>query len=100
MPTPAHITANTRLAQAGSAISTLIPGEAVILDPVSGRYFGLDGVGVRVWELLSETTTLEALVRTIVDEYEADASTCERDLRALLEDLLARGLVVLADARR
>lgn len=98
MPSRVPIAADTRLSTAPAAVSTAIPGEAVILDPTSGRYFGLDGVGARVWDLLQAQTTLASLVGAIVDEYAIDEATCERDLRALLVDLQERGLIVVDDA--
>ncbi len=82
-----------------TAVSTAIPGETVILDPTSGRYFGLDGVGSRVWDMLQEPTTVAAIVAAITSEFDVDEATCERDLRALLEDLEAKGLVAVGDAK-
>jgi hypothetical protein len=95
MPTPLDIAGDTALSVSSKAVSTAIPGEAVILDPASGRYFGLDGVGARTWELLHGSTTLAQLVETLAAEYDVDASTCERDVRLLLADLRARGLIEL-----
>jgi hypothetical protein len=97
MPTWDDIPGDTRLATSEATLSTAIPGEIVILDPDSGQYFGLDGVGARVWELLETTPSLNHLVRTISSEYEMDAATCESDLRSLLQDLGARGLVRTVD---
>ena len=97
MPSRAPIAASSRISLATTAISTTIPGEAVILDTASGRYFGLEAVGARVWTLLRNPTTLSAMIRTIMSEFDVDEVTCERDLRALLDDLAARGLVVVGD---
>ncbi|MBA2665782.1 MAG: PqqD family protein [Trueperaceae bacterium] len=93
MATPARIATDTTLTISSDAVSTSTPGETVILDPASGKYFGLDGVGTRVWELLQTAPTYGTVVATIVDEYDVDADTCERDVRALLVDLRDRGLV-------
>jgi len=98
MPTSHDIALDTPLCISSTAVSTAIPGETVILDPTSGRYFGLDGVGARVWEMLHTTTTLQSMVATITAEYDVDAETCERDLRALLAQLDEKGLVVIGDA--
>jgi hypothetical protein len=98
MTTSPDIALDTPLRISSSAVSTAIPGETVILDPTSGRYFGLDGVGARVWEMLHSPTTLRSMVVAITSEYDVDAETCERDLRALLEQLDAKGLVVVGDA--
>ena len=91
------ITADTEVAVSSNAISTQVPGGAVILDPVSGHYFGLEGVGVRAWELMAERSTLALLADRITAEYDVDHATCEQDLRRLLEELVERGLVVIEE---
>lgn len=98
MATSHDIAHDTPLRVSNAAVATAIPGETVILDPTSGRYFGLDGVGARVWEMLQSPTSLSSVVATITAEYDVDTETCERDLRALLAELDAKGLVVVGDA--
>ena len=97
MPTSHDIALDTTLRASDDAVSTAIPGETVILDPISGRYFGLDGVGARVWEMLQQSTTVRSMVAAITSEYDVDAATCEHDLRALLAQLDAKGLVIVGD---
>ena len=100
MPTSPDIDPDTPLRAASNVISTALPGETVILDPASGHYFGLDGVGPRVWEMLETPTSLRAMVEQITAEYDVDAATCERDLRELLSGLAERDLVVIGDDDR
>ena len=38
----------------GDVVARDVGGEQVLLDLSSGQYFGLDNVGGRIWELLSE----------------------------------------------
>ena len=47
-----EIDKDTMIVRSDGPVGTSIPGETVILDPAKGVYFGLDGVGARVWELL------------------------------------------------
>jgi hypothetical protein len=68
--------------------------ESVVLDLSSGRYFGLNAVGTRVWQLIQQGEAVDGLIRTLTDEYDAEAGDIERDVLALLEDLKTRGLVV------
>ena len=75
-----------------------LAGESVVLDLSSGRYFGLNAVGTRIWQLIGQGETVDGLLSAVTAEYDADVSTIERDVLALLEDLEKRGLVV--DARR
>lgn len=74
-----------------------LDGQSVVLNLSSGRYFGLNAVGTRVWQLIAQGAGVDSVIRTVTAEYEADAATIERDVLALLEDLEKRGLVV--DAR-
>jgi hypothetical protein len=94
MPGRHHIASHGKLSSAPNAVSTSIPSETVVLDPVSDKYFSLEGVGPRIWELLQQTTTLAQIVETILSEYEVDEATCERDVRALVEELVESGLVL------
>lgn len=84
---------DTMLVATDGPVATRVPGETVILDADSGRYFGLDGVGARVWELLSTPTRFADLVEAVIAEYDVERSRCESDLRALIADLSASGLV-------
>ncbi len=98
MPTSHDITLDTPLRVSTTAVSTAIPGETVILDPTSGRYFGLDGVGTLAWEMLHAPTTLRSMITAITAEYDVDTATCESDLRTLLAQLDTKGLVVVGEA--
>jgi hypothetical protein len=98
MTTPREIATSTPLRIAADPVSTAIPDETVILDARAGRYFALPGVGARVWELLATSTTLGDLVATITREYDIDATTCEHDLRSLLNDLQAADLIDVGDS--
>ena len=69
-----------------------IAGEGVILDLASSTYFGLDGVGVRLWQLLQADPDLQTACATLLSEYEIDAAQLEEDVRALVAQLCAAGL--------
>lgn len=68
-------------------------GEVVILDLKSGKYFGLDSVGARIWTLIEEFTPLAEVQRTIMAEYEVDAETCARDILAFVDQMQTAGIV-------
>ena len=72
-----------------------VSGETVLLDLASEKYFGLDPVGTRVWQLLSEGVNLEAMLDTLLEEYEVGREQLEADVKDLLASLLDAGLVKL-----
>ena len=49
---------DTRLSVPTQVMSRLVGDETVLLDLESGLYFGLDGVGRRIWESIGEGRTL------------------------------------------
>ena len=72
--------------------------EMAILNLKTGTYYGLDGVGSRVWSLLQEGSTLQEIRDTILNEYEVDAKRCEQDLIRLIGDLARHELVQIDDS--
>jgi hypothetical protein len=67
--------------------------ELVILDLVSGSYFGLDAVGTRVWQLIGEGKNLAQTIEVMLAEYEVERAQLESDLLELAEGLTAQGLL-------
>lgn len=74
--------------------SRVIDGEAVILQIATTTYYSLNPSGTLLWEALREGATRDDLVGRLVDEYGIDRPTAERDVDALLADLVAENLVV------
>jgi pyrroloquinoline quinone biosynthesis protein D len=84
----------TRLRQREGLLSQRAADTRVLLDPADGRYYALDEVSGRVWDLCDGTRTVAQLVAAICAEYEAPAETVEADVLEFLADLSADGLVV------
>ncbi|HYG65353.1 MAG TPA: PqqD family protein [Thermoanaerobaculia bacterium] len=87
----------TRVRPRGDVLFRDLGGEAVLLDPEAGTYFGLNEVGTEIWSLLAEGTPLgEAHVR-LVRTYDAPADEVWEDLVALVRDLVGSRLVEVLD---
>jgi hypothetical protein len=68
---------------------------AVLYSPQEEVYFGLNPVGVRVWELLPTHQHLDDVCRELCSEYpDAPADVIRADVAELLEELGKLGLVV------
>ena len=79
-------------------ISSDLAGEVVILNLKNGSYYGLDAVGVRIWELIQSPRPVAAVRDAIVEEYEVEPARCESDLLALLGKLAAAELIEVRNA--
>ncbi len=69
------------------------PGDAVMMSIAADRYYGLNAVGSRIWELLDEPKTVAELSRRIVEEFEVDLPTCEAAVMSFVGDLIDSGIV-------
>jgi hypothetical protein len=80
--------------------STLVGTEAIILGMTDGVYYGLDGVGARIWDLIQSPRSLGEVTDRLVAEFEVEADRAWEDLNALANDLISRGLVERDPAAR
>ncbi len=81
-------------------INTLvIDGEAVLINLKSGVYYGLDCVGLEIWELLELKKDITYLTEEIKRKFNTADSffTIKNDIETFLEGLLAKGLVTKDD---
>lgn len=74
-------------------VASEMANEVVILDPKSGMYFGLDQVGVRIWELIQEPKSVKDIRDTILEEYDVEVDRCEQDLFGLFRAMSDHGLI-------
>lgn len=87
------IGSETRVTAAKDQVSCDLAGEVAILNIKSGIYYGLDEVGARVWDLIQQTKSVSEVRDALLEEYDVDAPTCERDLIVLLRELAAKELI-------
>ena len=72
--------------------------DTVILDLKAGLYFSLDNVGTVIWQLIQQPKSVKELRAVILETFEVEPQVCERDLRALLQELAGKNLVEIRDA--
>jgi hypothetical protein len=89
----AHISDSSIVVAVPEQIFSDIGGEAVILHLQTGIYHGLNEVGARIWNLIQAPKAVQDIKQIVLEEYDVTAQECDRDLIALLKDLLAAGLI-------
>ena len=88
-----EIAETDRLVRMSDLIAADMDGETVMMSVENGAYFGLRGVGNRVWDLLETPCSLHELTETVISEYAVDRDTCQDDLREFLKNMVENGLV-------
>jgi Coenzyme PQQ synthesis protein D (PqqD) len=74
-------------------VASDLAGEIVILNLKTGTYYGLNLVGARIWSLIQSPKTVAEIRDVLLDEYEIDSDTCDRDIKLLLNDLATSDLI-------
>ena len=72
-----------------------LEGETVLLNLQNERYYGLDDVGTRMWQLLAENGDVAAALAQLLKEYDVDAARLEADLATLIGRLAEAGLLTV-----
>ncbi len=96
----APLTRATPIVASDDQASAELSAEVVILSMREGVYFGLDGVGARIWSLIQRPTTLGEVTDAIVAEFEVEEAQAFADLCALAGEMSAHGLVRIGDDTR
>ena len=73
-----------------------VGAETVILDLVSGTYFGLDPIGAHIWQLLGDGKSLAEVCAAMQLSHEVSSTDIERDVLALAKALQEQRLIEVA----
>ena len=85
---------DTRLNIPPQVMSRLVGDETVLLDLESGIYFGLENVGQRIWQCVSDGKSLAETIDVIVAEYDVDMAQARKDVIDFEKTLVERGLLI------
>jgi hypothetical protein len=91
-----NISKSSRVVVAEDVVSCDLAGEAAILDVKEGIYYGLNPVGARIWNIVQEPTTVDEILKVLLEEYDVELEECRRDVCDLIKELLDKGLVMVS----
>ncbi len=85
----------TKVRRATGQIHSEIGGEVVLLNIDTGKYYGMNPVLSRIWNLIGEDSVdISDLIAQLLEVYEVSRNECERDLLEALEKLNSENLLV------
>ena len=98
MVTKKNIGPNTTIAQTKELVSSDLDGETVLLSIETGKYYNMDPIGSRIWELIEEPLSVSTLCDILLNEFEVERKQCEQEVLSFLNQLAGDHLVqVLED---
>ncbi|HYW17320.1 MAG TPA: PqqD family protein [Allosphingosinicella sp.] len=87
-----------RVERRGEMIETEVDGELVALHIDKGTCYGFNGTATRIWTMIEQPRLLSEMTEELMREFDVDRPTCEAQLKALLDELAADGLVEIRPA--
>ncbi|MCU0458724.1 MAG: PqqD family peptide modification chaperone [Bacteroidales bacterium] len=74
-------------------ISGRLGDELVMMDIDQGKYFSLNPVATRIWDLLEKPLTIDELCLILMSEYNVEPERCRLDVNEYLSVMVRMGLV-------
>jgi hypothetical protein len=84
----------TRYVRSSKTISGRLHDELVMMDIDQGKYFSLNPVATRIWDMLDKPMASDDLCRLLVEEYDVDEQQCSKEVGELLEEMIRLRLVL------
>ncbi len=84
---------NSTLSIPAHVLYTRVDQDNVLLNTRTNKYYALNEVGARFWNLLVEGKTLREAQGVLLGEFEVEPSRLEEDLLELIEHLRENGLI-------
>lgn len=74
--------------------STILEGEAVLLNLDNGMYYSLNQVGTVIWELCDGHRTLAEILEKVCERFEVDGDQARQDLLTISSQLIEQKLLI------
>lgn len=71
--------------------------EAIVFDPETPRFSVLNETSALLWHSLATASTTEELAAEVCKNFDVELPDALRDVEKVVEEMLALGLVVVAD---
>lgn len=85
--------ATTVIRRGQDHVETRVGDQTMMMSVAHGKYYALEAVAQRIWDLLEEPATVDALVDALVAEYDVPRAQCAADVATFLTDLEGNGLI-------
>ncbi len=70
-------------------------GEAVLLNLQNEHYYGLNEVGTRLLQFLSENSDVASAQKRLLSEFDVEETTLRQDIINLINELAEAGLITV-----
>ncbi len=87
----------TLVTRSDEPVAVEVDHTVVMMSVDQGMYFGLEGVGPRIWSLLEQPRSVRQLCEALIAEFDVAPDICRREVGTFLEELRRAQLVRFHD---
>lgn len=77
----------TIVSRSDEPVAVEVDGTVVMMSIDQGMYFGLEGVGPRIWALLDQPRSVDDVCAALIQEFDIDVESCRREVIEFLDEL-------------
>lgn len=83
-----------------TVVYDVVHDEVVFVNLESGAYYSTEQVGTKIWQYLNQGRNVGEIITALSKHYLADIGEIEKNVQALISQLLNEGLVVAGQGTR
>jgi hypothetical protein len=88
---------NRRLKRRQDLLSSRMDEETVMMNPETGKYYSLNPVATRIWELLSSPVNLDTIISVLTREFNVPEETCRTETLTFIQKLKDNSMIEYSD---
>ncbi|MDO8652619.1 MAG: PqqD family peptide modification chaperone [Undibacterium sp.] len=85
-----------KLARHPDLLAVPMDGDLVMMSISQGSYYGINPVGVQIWQALESPQSLATLCELVTAEFDVSAAQCEQDMQVFIRQMLNAKVLELA----
>ena len=72
-----------------------IDGETIMMSIDNGKYYGLNTVASRIWEIIKDEPLFSEIIEKLTIEYDIEKQQCETETKEFIDKLIENKLIKL-----
>jgi hypothetical protein len=87
---------NQKIARSDNFVFNEVDGELVMMNIETGAYASLNETGKSIWGFLDAPKSISEIVSSLIEEYEIDQATCEKEVLPFIQNMIKSEVLVLS----
>ncbi len=84
---------NSKIILNQELLQSEIDGETIMMSIDNGKYYGLNSVASRIWEIIKDEPLFSELIEKLMEEYDIEKKQCEIETLDFLTNLIKNKLI-------